>query len=198
MQKNITYNAESYKIAFLAALFLIGAIAVYGWFVVPHQNYIKATQNYESAVSNLSKKKQVISNNLKAGRIKSEKLQKQLSEIQGKIFDLPEEREFFSNIENDCEQTGCKMLSLTLSQSSLSDSKPDRELMESKSVTASSANLSFMGKYGDIVTMMNKLQGSSKLVRFKSISINTVGDKPGYLKCDMIITIYVTNKEKEL
>ena len=197
MKNKVTYNGDSYKFAFLAALFLIGAIAIYGWFVVPHQNYLKAAQDYGSAIDTLSKKKQVISNNLKTKRIEYDKLHENLSFTREKLFDLPGEREFFSNIENLCKKTGCKMLSLTFSQSAMTDSKTGKELTENKLVASSSANLAFAGRYGSIVAMMNKLQDSSKLVRLSSININMDSEKPGYLNCELIITIYVINEKRE-
>ena len=50
----------------------------------------------------------------------------------------------------------------------------------------------------NIVTMMNKLQDGRKLVRLDSVNMNTDNKNPGYLKCDMTITIYIANNLKEL
>jgi len=49
----------------LAALVLIGVIAVYNWLVVPHRNYLLAAQKYESAAGNLARKNRVIAKNMK-------------------------------------------------------------------------------------------------------------------------------------
>lgn len=198
MQKSVTYYTESYKFAFLAAIFLIGAVAIYRWFVIPHQNCLEAAQTYELVADNLTRKKQIINNNLKTKRIECKKLQERFSDVQAKLFDLPGEREYFSNIENLCSQAGCKMLSLTFSQSSLSDRRTVSESGEKPLVIASSAHLTVEGKYMNIVTMMNKLQDGRKLVRLDSVNMNTDNKNPGYLKCDMTITIYIANNLKEL
>ena len=198
MQKNVTYNAGTYKIAFLASLFLIGAIAIFRWFVVPHQNYLEAAQKYESAISTLAGKKQIISNNLKTKRIKHQKLQEQFTDIQAKLFYPLGEREFFSNIEGICRQAGCKMISLTFSQSPAAVSKPVRQSPENDYISASAAHLAIEGRYGNIVALLNKLQDGSKLVKINPLSINADIKNPGYLNCDMTITIYVTNEKKDL
>ena len=89
------------------------------------------------------------------------------------------------------------MLSLTFSQSSVAESKTVRKSIESEFVTVSPAKLEIEGRYGNIVALMNKLQDGSRLVRISSVSINSDKKNPGYLECDMAITIYVTN-EKEV
>lgn len=165
---------------------------------MPHQNYLEAAQKYESAVSALAGKKQVISNDLKIKRIEHEKLQEQFNNILVKLFDPLGEREFFSNIEAFSQQAGCKMLSLTFSQSSAAGSKPAEKTRANEYVIASAAHLTVEGRYGNIAALMNKLQDGSRLVRISPVSINYDNKNPGYLKCDMTINIYVTNEKKAL
>lgn len=197
MRKNVTYYAESYKTAFLVALFLVCAVAIHRWFVVPHQNYLAAAQKYESAIRTLDEKRKVISNNLKANRIKNKKLQEKLDILQEKLFNPLEEREFFSSVEDVCRKTDCKMLLLTFSQSSASGSKHERDLPKDEYVTASAAHLVVEGRYGNIIVLMNKLQDGTRLVKIDPVNIDS-GSNPGFLKCDMTVTIYVTNEEKDL
>ena len=198
MQKNVTYYVESYKTAFLASLFLIGAISIYRWFVVPHQDYLAAAQKYESTVRTLDGKKQIIRNDLKTKRIKYEKLQDQYNHLQSKLFDTLSEREFFSNVEDICRKAGCKMLSLSFSQSSAADFKSEKKSNENKNTVTSAAQLVVEGRYENIISLMNRLQDGTKLVKINPVNISSNNKNPGYLKCSMTITIFVTNEMKAL
>ena len=197
MQKKVSSFFGSYETAFLAALFLVSAVAIYRWFIVPHQNYLAAAQKYESAINTLDKKRKTISNDLKADRIRYKELHEKLDNLEGKIFDQLGEREFFGSIENFCREAGCKMLLLTFSQSSASGSKSLRDIQKNDSVNPSAAHLVVEGRYGNIIILMNKLQDGQKLVRINPLSINSDNKNPGFLKCDMTVTIYVTSEEKD-
>ena len=197
MKKKVTYYTESYKTAFLACLLFIGAVGIYRSFVVPHHNYLQAAQKYESAIDTLAKKKQIISNNLKTERIKDNKLQEQLAVMQDKLFDQFTEREFFSNIENLCRETNCKMLSLTFSLSSVSGTKSTQKPIENEYVISNPAKLVVEAKYKNIMNLMNLLQDNQKLVRINPVSISYDDKNPGFLKCDMTITIYVANEKRD-
>ena len=197
MQKNMTYYMNSYKIAFLASLCFISAVAIYRWFVAPHQNYLAAAERYESAVSTLAAKKQLIHNNLKVSQIKYDKLEEQYNNLQTKLFDPLGERKFFSNIEDICRQSNCKMLSLTFSQSSIEESKAEVKSQKKEYAAASSAHLEVEGKYVNIISLMNKLQEEQRLVKISSVDINPDNKNQGYLICTMNITIYVIKEKKD-
>jgi Tfp pilus assembly protein PilO len=193
--KNVTYYFNSYKTAFITCLIIIATVALYRWFVAPHRNYLEAAQKYEAAVSTMAKKKQVIGNTLKAKQITYDKLQQKYDNLQSILFEPAGERKYFSNIETICRQTGCKMVTLTFSQSSMSGSPETKDT--NKQAASSSAHLTVEGGYKNIMNLMNKLQDGSKLVRIDSLNINSDSKNPGNLKCDMTITIYVTNEKKD-
>ena len=197
LQKKWINSVDQYKTAFLASLMLIGAVAIYLWFVVPHRNYLKASQEYESTISTLSKKKQIIRNNLKVKKIELKELQEQFEDIQTKIFDTFQARDFFSNIEVVTKQADCKIILLEFSPYKAVNETSSNEPEKNNYVTTSTIQLSVIGGYGNITALMNKLQDNLKLIRISSIKINPDKQNPGYLKCDMTITIYVTNEKKD-
>lgn len=196
MPKKVTYYFNSYKTAFITCLIIIATVALYRWFVAPHRNYLEATQKYDAAVSTLAKKKQVISSTLKAKQITYDKLQQKYDSLQSILFEPAGERKYFSNIETVCCQTGCKMITLTFSQSSMSGSPETKDT--NIQAASSSAHLTVEGGYKNIMNLMNKLQESEKLVRISFVNISSDSKNPGYLKCDLTVTIYVSNEMKDI
>lgn len=197
LSKNWTKSTYSSRNVMLAALVLIGAIAVYNWIVAPHRNYLLAAQRYESAAGNLLKKNQTIINNITIKKKKLEELREKSKRIHTKLFDPIEAREFFSNIQGISEETNCIISSLNFSQT---DSALDAKRSKAGSyITAKRVTLSVVGNYRNIVALMNKLQDCLKQVRIDSVSIRSISNNPEQLKCDMTITIYtVQDRETTL
>lgn len=186
--KHLKNTTDSQRIVFLAVLVLIGTIAVYNWIVAPHRNYLLAAQRYESAMSDLEKKKGIINNNLKIQKNELGKLQEQFNDNLKMFFDPEEARDFFSGIKAVTEKAGCVMYSLTFSSANSTSGKS--KLKTDNYIIERGAHLSIMGGYGNIEALMNQLQNGSKYVRIDSVRISSDKENPGYLKCDTNITIY--------
>jgi len=186
--KHLKNTTDSQRIVFLAVLVLIGTIAVYNWIVAPHRNYLLAAQRYESAMSDLEKKKGIINNNLKIQKNELGKLQEQFNDNLKMFFDPLEARDFFSGIKAVTEKAGCVMYSLTFSSANSTSGKS--KLKTDNYIIERGAHLSIMGGYGNIEALMNQLQNGSKYVRIDSVRISSDKENPGYLKCDTNITIY--------
>ena len=195
LMEQLKRATHSHRNVFLSVLVLIGFIAVYNWVVAPHRNYLKAAQKCESAVDNLAKKKHTINTNL---RIKN----KELNELQEKLnfnlelfFDPIETRAFFSGIKAVTGKAGCMMYSLTFSSN---DSASGTGLEGTNSfIIARGIRLSVLGGYGNIEALMNKLQAGSKHVLIDSLRIYSDNENPGYLKCDMNVTIYEIQRKDD-
>ena len=125
-------------------------------------------------------------------------MQDQYNHLQSKLFDTLSERGYFSNIENICCKAGCKMLSLSFSQSSVADFKSKKKFNGNESAVASAAQLVVEGRYENIISLMNRLQDGTKLVKINPVNISSNNKNPGHLKCSMTITIFVTNEMKAL
>jgi len=192
--ENWTKSARSSKNVVLAALALIGIIAVYNWIVAPHANYLMAAQRYKSAIDALARKNEIISKDVTVKRKELEELQDEFEQVHTSLFDPIGAKEFFSDIEVMAEDTNCIIHSLNVSQTG-SALKADQS-KASNYITANHATLSVVGNYRNIVALMSKLQGRSEQVRVDSVSIKLIGDNSNQLKCDVTITVYVMqNKE---
>jgi len=194
--KHLKKTTHSQSTVFLAALVLIGTIAVYNWIVAPHRNYLLAAQKYGSAVSTLTKRNQTINNHLTIKKKELNKLQEQLNDNLEMFFDPVEAREFFSGIKAITEKAGCVMYSLTSSSANPTSGAGFRKT--NSYITAHGAQLSVLGGYGNIETLMKQLQAGSKCVRIDAVRISLDNKNPGYLKCDMNVTIYEIQRKDNL
>jgi hypothetical protein len=186
--------------AALAALVLIGIIAVYNWIVAPHANYLMAAQRYRSVIDVLAKKNEIISKDVMVKKKELEKLQDEFEQVCASLFDPVGAKEFFSDIEVMAKGTNCIIHSLNVSQTG-----PPAFLRKQKRgqwkagsyITANHATLSVVGNYGNIVELMSKLQDCLEQVRIDSLSIKLIDSDSNQLKCDIAITVYaIQNKEK--
>ena len=177
------------------SLVIIGAIGLYNRVIAPHRNFLQAAQKYEEATDNLTKKKQTIGNNLKIRQKKLESLEEKLNSGFEMLFEFFEAKDFFNNIQAVSEEAGCNMHSLTFTQADMeSDIKDPNSNVH---ITAKGVKLTVLGGYDNITTLMNKLQENSKYVRIESVKIYSDSSFPGYLKCDMSVTIYIISRKEE-
>ena len=180
--------------AMFAALIVIAAIAIYNWIVAPHTSYLLAAQHHHSVVKNMSKKSRVISNTVEVRKKNLEELQEKFSILRSTLFTTKQAKEFFSDLQIICEETGCAMYSLNLSanetksQSKKSVDKPD--------IAPESAILRVTGVYGNIIGLIERLLERSQKVWIDSIKIKTLGVDTSQVRCIIKITRYtIRNKE---
>ena len=195
LKKHWTKSTRSARTVFLASLVLIGAIAVCNWIVAPQRNYLQAAQRYKLATDSFAKKNQTVSNDVTIKKEQLKELQEKFRQIRSRLFDPDEAGKFFGNIQTKSEEANCTIYSLTCSPGS-SVSNTDRPEANSN-IIAQRATLSVEGSYGNIITLMNKLQDCSEQVRIDSVSMNSDSKDSDYLKCDMTITIYVIHRKEE-
>lgn len=175
----------------LVCLLIIGAIGIYNWIIAPHQSFIQAAQRFGSTTNNLTKKKQMIRNNLNNQKTELEELEEKLNSDLDMLFEPSEAKEFFNSFEPVSEEAGCIMYSLTFPQA---DSQPSKNKASANSrITSKVAKLTILGGYGNITDFMDKLQENSKYVRIESVKIYSDSNISDYLRCDMSVTIYIVS-----
>ena len=191
LPNNLKKSMRSTRMVFLASLVLIGAIAIYNWFVAPHQNYLLAAQRYHSITGELAKKNQIISNNVIIKKKEIKELYEKFNQAHNMLFDPAGAREFLSNLQVLSEQENCIIYSLTYSPANL-PSDTDSSLTDVY-ITRHQASLTVIGSYGNIVNLIKKLQDRPQQVDIASVSINSNINVSDGLKSDMTITIYVSH-----
>lgn len=192
--KKWTKSTRSSRNVMLASLVLIGAVALYNWIVSPHWNYLMAAQRYESAVGELVRKNQALSNNLAARKKELAQLQEKLALMRTRVFESTEAKKLLGNVQSMAEESNCIIRSLTFSPASSATGADGPKT--NRYVTSQRAILSILGNYGNITTLIDKLQDRSQQVRIDSFSIEPAGSSSGLLKCGITITIYVIHTEE--
>ena len=190
-----TKSTRSASTAFFGTLVLIGIIAAYNWIIAPHRNYLRAADKFESAVTNLARKNQIIGNKVIMKRKELEELHEKYNQSCARLFDPVEAEAFFSNIQTRAEQVNCILSSLAFSPA-----RPVPKTAPSQTdgyITAQSATLSLSGDYGDILALMDLLQDGPKQVCVGSVGINSDRQDSAHLECGMTVTIYVIQRKEQ-
>lgn len=190
--KNWTKSTHSSRNVMLAALVLIGTIAVYNWIVAPHAGYLLAAQRHRSVISKLTEKNQIINNNVAIKRKKLKELREKFRQVHAALFDPIEAKDFLSDIQAASEEANCTMQSLNFSQTD--SALKAKQSKAGSHITANRATLSVVGNYRNLVALMNKLQDGLRQVWIDSISIRSIRNNPDQLECDMTVTVYVIQK----
>ena len=187
-EANIKSIRSSKNVVF-AAFVIMGATALYDHFVVPHINYLHATQEYALVMGDIAKKINTVSTVAEIKKRKLGELQDKFEHIHTMLFNSVEAEEFFSDIQAIAEQDNGTVYSLNFSPINTTT----EETAQSKvtgNISENSMTLTVAGSYTDIVNLINSLQNRPKRVWTDSISIETIGDSD-MLKCELNIRIYV-------
>lgn len=192
---NWTKSTHSSRNAMLAALLLIGAVAVYKWIVAPHRSYLMAVEKYSTAVDDLASKNQIITDNVITKRKELKELRERFDQTRARLFEPIKAKEFLRDIPTLSEEAGCVVHSLKSLPVRITFNTGHSET--NSRISAQSTTLSVGGNYRSVVALTTKLQDRLEQVRIDSVSIGSNRNNPGQLECDTTITIYVMeSKEK--
>jgi len=191
---NLAKLNRTSRYAVLGGLIIIATIALCGSIVAPHVGYLSAAQKYECVVGDIAKKKKAISNMVKGRTKELQKLQEQCLQLEGALFSPEDAEEFFSDLRPISEQAGCTVNSLRFPPSVTSSG--DAQSKGPSGIVAKRAILSIAGAYGDIVSLMQRLQGRAQKVWIDSLEMQAPDEGSNQLKCVITIVIYtIQNKE---
>ena len=182
------------RYAVFGALIIIATIAMYISIVAPHVRYLSAAQQYECVVGDIAKKKKTVSNTVKGRKKELQKLQEQCVQLEGTLFSPEKAKEFFSDLCPLSEQAGCTVHSLRFPP--IAAGPGGGQSKNLSGIVAKRAILSVAGVYGNIISLMERLQGRAQKVWIDSLEIQSLDDYYDQLKCDITIVIYtIQNKE---
>ncbi len=183
--KHLVKLNRSTRHAFSASLIVISLLAMYSWLVAPHVAYLSVVQGYESAMTNLVNKNNLINSKVKVKRKKLQELQEKSAQLQSTLFTSEKAREFFSDLQAISHQTGCMVQSLNM----IKKNPKEYQSEDTSGIVTSSAVLSVVGLYKDIPRLIQRLQARTQKVWIDSIKILTVEYNSDRPRCDIVITI---------
>jgi len=183
--KHLIKANRSTRYAVSASLIVIALLAMYSWLVAPHAAYLSVVQGYESAMSNLINKNNLINSKVKVKRKKLQELQEKSAQLQSTLFTSDKAREFFSDLQAISEQTGCMVQSLNM----IKNNPNEKQSENTSGIVTKSAVLSVVGLYKDIPRLIQRLQARTQKVWIDSIKVLTVEYNSDRPRCDITITI---------
>lgn len=195
LMNTLTKSTRSSRIAFSAAIIIIVAAAAYNWMVAPHTRYLHAAQQYELMIGDMARKNKIMKANETTRKKEIEKLQAELAGVQSAVFTTYEARRFFSNIEAVCNEAGCLVYSINFLSGNLGGAQTPVE--SDSQIVENSAAVSFVGSYGNIISLLSKITDRPQKVIIPSLKIVAFGKKADPLECEMVVTIY-TVRDREI
>jgi hypothetical protein len=179
---------RSHRNATSASLVLIAAVAMYNWIAEPHLNYLMAAQQYESVMSDMARNNEALRNTVESKKKRLKKLHEESASLRSTFFTDAKAREFFSDLEVICEQSGCTVNSINFVRRG--EGHKSKKFEDLVGAAAQSAILSVVGGYDNVVRLFEKLQARTEKVWIDSVNMQTLDYRSAYPRCDMTITIY--------
>lgn len=177
----------------IAALCIIGILAVHNWLVSPHVASLRAAQRYERATSMAVKESETIGRELQAKRQGLERLLAEQTVLAEGIFYPAEVEQFFNALEPLCAETQCTV-------NSFSHADKDNPIRRgvgdvNMPVLQKTATLTLQASYGNIVRLVERLQAYPRKVWIDKLKILSGTTASGTI-CHLEISIYV-HRDKE-
>ncbi len=185
---------DSTRTTMSVSLVAVAAIAMYGWIVSPHVAYLQAVQKYEPVVRQVAKEKSNLCTALGLKQRRLRTMQSELSILRGRLFTPEEAQSFLGGLEASCQKAGCGVTAIEFPGDS---SRPEAsKASEPSIVQVRRANLAVLGRYGQIVALLEQLQDRPQQVSIDSCRIEILDVASAWLKGDLTMTIWVTCAEE--
>lgn len=170
----------------LSVLVVIAGVAAYNWMVSPHTTSLLATMNYESTLTDITNEKERLVAAIATQQKNLESVKGQFDHLQDSLFTSEGAKKFFSDLQAVAREEGCTLYSLDF-QAGDRKSKRANGLADKLAQTAA---LGVIGEYGQIVTLLERLQKRSQKVWIE-LEMEAVDEKTTQVKCLITITIYM-------
>ncbi len=191
-------DKRSRNAVYLAVLVIAG-IAMYGWIVSPHVQYLQAVQKYRPAVDKIIGKQQDIKKALVTRRVLLERLRREFDAVSNTMHTAEQMQQLFGELGTVAEQYGCSLA--RIDRSSHDPEVIIGEASDPTYVESVEAGLMLLGEYDSLVAFVDRLQTRERKVWISSIDIELPQDEilkeqGDVLKCDIVLEIYVIQKKE--
>lgn len=172
-------------------LVVIACVAMYGWLVAPHVNYIKAVERYGPVVKTLVEEKMNLQESLVRRREMLDNFSQKFSEIQGMLYTSDQARTFFVEMDHMVSASNC-YIEEARQLTSMSDTvKSDDEDEDPVFVDTIQARFSIIGYCDGLTTLLQRIRNAEHKIWIDTVDILVVNVDIGLLRCDLNVTIFV-------
>jgi hypothetical protein len=180
---NLAKLGSSTRRASSVALIVIAAFAMYNWMVTPQAVYLSSAKGYESAVGKIMEQNKSITLQVEIKKKQLQTLRENSAQLQSVLFTSDQAEEFFSDLQVISEQTGCTVQTINR----MADKRNPED--ERLGVVTRSAELSVIGKYRDMVKLVERLQARDEKVWIDQIGVQILDSDSDKARCGLTITI---------
>jgi len=163
----------------LIALAAIVVFAMYRWILAPHTSQLLAAQRYNSSLDAAIHKAEFMSTVLEKKKTKITELTKESDRLRNQLFTQNEARRFFASLPSVAVQSGCAVISVSLTPNTQNGTP---------AIAPKKAMVSITGGYNGITKFIGVLQNYERKVWIESVRIDAGG--AGKLKCQVLLTVY--------
>ena len=196
--EHLTRLDKSSRRAVYVGLVFIAGVAMYGWIVSPHVEYLQAVQQYGPALDKIIRKQSDIQQTLASRQHLLEKLRVQFEQAGSTLCTAEQMQQLLGQFQTMAEQVGG-----SLAQMDLSTEEPEVVIGKRSDpayVELFKAGLSVIGEYDSLVSFVEGLDNLDRQIYISSLDIELLKDArlsehECLLKCDMVIEVYVIQKE---
>jgi hypothetical protein len=189
---NLTKVNQNSRRAVLATLILIAAAAMYNWFVAPHTNRVLATQRYADTIDALAEERESLLKITASKKKKLRELHEQMGELHELFFTDQQAKEFFSDLQAVSVEEDCRPLSILIDVERPGSSP---RIEKNSYIRAHTVQMSVMGSYDSIVSLIARLLGRTQFVSMDSLEMEAFDEDFSQIKCTMILTIHMLQSE---
>ena len=189
--KSINWSKQN---AFLAAILLIGVLAMYNWFISPNTQYLSAAEKYRQIADLTEQQGRLLHCKVDLRRKELDNLTRQFESQKQTFFDVNEAKSFLSGIQSEVEKSGCIVSNLKLSPPKEIPTK-DNDSME---IYRYQIDMNLIGNYRNIVKFLNTIQNRPARIWVDTMNVGSKNAVNGYLACDITLSIYTLNIKENI
>ena len=192
--ERVSMTEGSKRNALSIALIAVGAAAMYNWMLSPQVGYLRAVQRYQPVVDEMAEKTGEIGKTLDEKRRQLRTLQSELAETRDHFFAREEAGVFLGNLQSFVEQTGCKVAAADLAPAGRTG--PPRESQELAPVVISQVDLTVLGQYDQIISLLERLQDNRRKIRVDSCDLKLSDVRSGRLECKLKLVLHALSDKE--
>lgn len=176
------------------ALFLIGLLAGYAGVLSPHVAFLRASQHYERAMHMRLDVSETVNEDLAFQGETLQKLRAERAAFSAMAFSPDEAKKFHNDLQALCREATLNVISLSYGNDE--DLAAYGARQATSAMVLRSVMMTAHGTYGSVVAVLDALQSHQQRIWIDGFQMVTLPSKPGWVACDMTITICVDH-EKE-
>ena len=175
--------------ALFGALVVVGLLAAYAWVLSPHVAFLRASHQYERAMQMHVNASETVNDDLACRRETLQTLRAERRAFSGLAFSAEGAKRLHDDLQTWCRQAGLEVMSLGYGNDESLAAYGARQA--TSAMVFRSATMTVHGAYGGMVALLETLQSQPQKIWVDGFQMTTFTAKPGWVACDMTVTICV-------